>query len=345
MRPQLKKWSIFWMCFAVWLVADLWSKHWADTNLATANHPLPVTIAADEAGQPLGQVLTARFGWTPEEVRAQLATMEKLQPAIEATADAKPFERGGVADSARGLWVFWRDDRSLPPRRFPLSDRRELAKWLALGVPEAKPEAVNALAQEASASKTFGALLPDLFHKIDSAEVPGLLADKRVHAMAYAETAITAEMPTQAGETYLVLEHSVPVAGDWWKWSYAENPGAAFGFLKGVSPDLRQVLFLILTLVAFGVIGIVVKRLPPTGWVVVSAFGAILAGAGGNFIDRVRYSYVIDFIDMDLGFMHWPTFNVADIAIAVGVIALLLDMTFNKNSLMAQKKPEAKAAA
>ncbi len=344
MRPQEKKWSIFWLGFAVWLVADLWSKHWADTNLATANHPLPVTIAADEVGKPLGEVLTARFGWSADEVRAQLATMEKLQPAIAATADSKPYERGGVADNARGLWVFWRDDRSLPPRRFPLNDRRELAKWLALGVPEAKPEAVNAVAQEASALKTFETWMPDIFHKIDSDQVAGFLADKRVHPMAYAEAAITAEAKVQAGETYLVLEHSVDVSGDWWKFSYAENPGAAFGFLKGVSPDLRQLIFMILTLVAFGVIGVVIKRLPPTGWVVASAFGAILAGAAGNFIDRIRYSYVIDFIDMDLGFMHWPTFNVADIAIAVGVISLLLDMTFNKNSLMAQKKPE-KAAA
>ena len=88
----------------------------------------------------------------------------------------------------------------------------------------------------------------------------------------------------------------------------------------------------------------IVARLPAHGWLVATAFAGILAGAAGNFIDRVRYGYVIDFIDWDLGFMHWPTFNVADIAISVGVVALLLDLFFNKNSLLATKKKAASPA-
>ena len=102
---------------------------------------------------------------------------------------------------------------------------------------------------------------------------------------------------------------------------------------------LGSALMTVLFIVAFVVIGSIVGRLPTEGWVVLSGFAGILAGAAGNFIDRLRYGYVIDFIDMDLGFMHWPTYNVADIAIALGVIALLLDLTFNKKSVLAQKKP------
>ena len=65
------------------------------------------------------------------------------------------------------------------------------------------------------------------------------------------------------------------------------------------------------------------------------ALVSILAGAAGNFVDRVRYGYVIDFIDMHLGFMRWPTYNVADIAITVGVIVLIGDILFNKDSPLA----------
>ena len=56
----------------------------------------------------------------------------------------------------------------------------------------------------------------------------------------------------------------------------------------------------------------------------------ILGGALGNLIDRIRIGYVIDFIDWFYGTKHWPTFNVADIAITVGVILLVLDMIFKR---------------
>lgn len=340
MNPQRTKWVRFWLVFAIWLAADLWSKHWADTTLATPAHPLPVTVAPEEAGQSLGEVLRARFGWQPAEVATQVATMMKLAPPVSAAATEHPFASGAVGDSAKGLWVFWREDRELPPRRIALSDRRELGRWLALAVPEAAPEAVNALAAEAAAAKTWASWLPEMFRKIDADDVPTLLAEARIHPIPYAETAFSADTRVAAGETFLVLDHQIPVMGEWWNFTYAENPGAAFGFLKGVSPGLRQALFMLLTLIAFIVIGSIVGRLPPNGWLVATAFAGILAGAAGNFVDRVRFGYVIDFIDMDLGFMRWPTFNVADIAISVGVVALLLDLFFNKNSLLA-KKPEA----
>ena len=51
----------------------------------------------------------------------------------------------------------------------------------------------------------------------------------------------------------------------------------------------------------------------------------ILGGAAGNVIDRLVYGYVIDFIDVFYGSWHWPTFNIADSAISVGVFLLLVD--------------------
>jgi signal peptidase II len=345
MTPQMTKWVRFWTVFAVWLFLDLWSKHWADTTLATPLHPIPVAIDEADAGRTLGEVLTERFGFSAQELPAQLATMQKLGAPLGDKPGDSPFGPAGVAATSRGLWVFWRDDRELSPRRIPLTDQRELARWLSLAVPEADPAKVSAVAQEAAQAKTFETWMPQLFRKIDVEDVGALLSEGRVHPIPYAESAFGPTTTVQKGDTYLVLDHQIPVMGSWWKLVYAENPGAAFGFMKGVSPGLRQSFFMILTVVAFIVIGSIVSRLPAQGWWVASAFAGILAGAAGNFVDRVRYGYVIDFIDMDLGFMHWPTFNVADIAIAVGVIALLLDLFFNKNSLLATKKEKAKPAA
>ena len=345
MTPQVKKWSLFWGMFAIWLVGDLWTKDWADTHLATPNHPLAVRVGEADQGKELGGLLAERFGWDARTIAAQLPTMSKLAPAVVAQPGDSPFSPGGVSESARGVWLFWRDDVDLPPRRIPLTDRRELARWLSLAVPEAPQDQVNQVALEAAAQKTYEGWLPEIFRKLDAEAVAALLAEGRVHPIPAAEASLRADTKVVAGETYLVLDHQVPVSGEWWKFTYAENPGAAFGFMKGVAPGLRQTFFMLLTLVAFIVIGTIVARLPPTGWVVASSFGAILAGAAGNFVDRVRYGYVIDFIDMDLGFTHWPTFNVADIAIAVGVIALLLDLFFNKNSLLATKKKDDKAEA
>lgn len=343
MAPQTKKWTRFWFVFALWLVADLWSKHWADTSLATPNHPLPVVIGEADAGKTLAAVLNERFGWDQAAVAAEVTTMMKLPPPLAAKAEDSPFVQGGVADSAKGLWLFWRGDRSLAPRRIGLSDRRELAKWLQLAVPDAPSEHVNQLAAEAAATKTYASWLPDMFRKVDAEDVPGFFAEGRVHPIPFAEGAFTADTKVASGDTYLVLDHQVPVWGAWWKFIYAENPGAAFGFLKGASPDVRQTLFMLLTIVAFIVIGSIVARLPPTGWLVATAFAGILAGAAGNFIDRVRYGYVIDFIDFQATWEnlphHWPTFNVADIAICIGVALMALDMLSGKKLAPAPLPP------
>ena len=56
----------------------------------------------------------------------------------------------------------------------------------------------------------------------------------------------------------------------------------------------------------------------------VAALGAVLGGAIGNLLDRVRYGEVVDFLDLHWGELHWPAFNVADAAITVGVAIVLL---------------------
>lgn len=344
MSAQTRKWLRFWVVFAVWLVADLWSKHWADTSLATTRHPLAVTIAQDEANKTLGEVLKDRFGFENEDLPPVLARMQRLQPAVGWKAEDKPFAADSPVGRTPALWVFWRDDRELPPRRFELVDGQLTNLWMALALPDKGPEAVGQAAAEVADQVTFASWFPAVFRKLGADEVPRLFAEGRVHPMALAEAAMTPQSPVAVGETYLVLHRQIDVMGDWFKFTYAENPGAAFGFLKGLSADARYWVFFFLTIVAFLVIGSIVSRLPTHSVLVLVCFAGILAGAAGNFIDRLRYGYVIDFIDMDLGFMHWPTYNVADIAISVSVVLLLIDLTFNKKSVLAQKNAPAKAS-
>ncbi|QDL55573.1 signal peptidase II [Rhodoferax aquaticus] len=101
------------------------------------------------------------------------------------------------------------------------------------------------------------------------------------------------------------------------------NYGAAFSFLAGAGGWQRW-FFTILGLVAAGVIVWMLKSHP--GQRLFSfAMACILGGAIGNVVDRLMHGYVVDFLDFHWSGMHFPAFNVADSAITVGAIALILD--------------------
>ena len=112
----------------------------------------------------------------------------------------------------------------------------------------------------------------------------------------------------------------VPIGGEWLTLRLVYNPGAAFGI--NVGPYSRQV-FMVLALVALGVLLTMVKQTRPEQWFRLTALGLVCGGAVGNLIDRVRSPRgVVDFIDVGIGAYRWPTFNVADMAVTCGAIAL-----------------------
>lgn len=103
--------------------------------------------------------------------------------------------------------------------------------------------------------------------------------------------------------------------------SYITNAGGAFG-LFGESNDLtRFILFLLVPLVCVVFIFIMLRETQDRFQVMALAF--ILGGASGNYLDRIRLGYVVDFIDWHFKGWHWPTFNIADSFIVVGVSILL----------------------
>lgn len=110
------------------------------------------------------------------------------------------------------------------------------------------------------------------------------------------------------------------VFGDYVRLTLVFNPGAAFGLNLG--PWSREI-FLVLTLVALGILGRLYRTTRPNDVLRVIALGLVCGGAMGNLIDRVRSPIgVVDFMDIGFRDWRWPTFNVADIAVSVGAFLL-----------------------
>ena len=111
---------------------------------------------------------------------------------------------------------------------------------------------------------------------------------------------------------------------------FAQNPGGAWSFLRSLPDGLRRPFFLVVASVASVVIVSTYSHLRPEQRAVRWGLALALGGALGNLVDRVRFGWVIDFLDLYVvrGGQphHWPTFNVADIAICVGVGLLCWDL-------------------
>ena len=112
----------------------------------------------------------------------------------------------------------------------------------------------------------------------------------------------------------------LPIVGDYVRFTYVENRGAAFGLLQD-----QTVFFVFVGILVVGVIAASYRYLPRSGFLVHLALGLQLGGAVGNLIDRVRQGYVVDFVDFGYHSNWWPVFNVADSAIVVGVALLALN--------------------
>jgi lipoprotein signal peptidase len=111
---------------------------------------------------------------------------------------------------------------------------------------------------------------------------------------------------------------------------YARNPGAAWGLFADMSERSRRPFFVGVSILAMTFIVFTYTRASQEQRRLRLALALVLGGAIGNFIDRMAYGYVVDFIDWHarlFGRMrHWPTFNVADAGITVGVLLLALDI-------------------
>ncbi len=121
----------------------------------------------------------------------------------------------------------------------------------------------------------------------------------------------------------------VAVIPNFLNFAYAENTGVAFSFLNDGGDagrwGLSAVAFVAATLVLY-----FFWRTPRSDDRILGALTLLLAGIAGNVTDRLRLGFVIDFIDVQFGNWHYPTFNIADSAICIGAVLLMIDVFFNK---------------
>ncbi len=104
--------------------------------------------------------------------------------------------------------------------------------------------------------------------------------------------------------------------------THARNPGMAFGLWRGAPKEI----FIVLTLIALGLIGSFYRGLDERDSLSALGLGLILSGAIGNLIDRMTRGEVVDFLQFRFGSFTYPDFNIADSAIVCGVALLMLEI-------------------
>ncbi|MES2964025.1 MAG: signal peptidase II [Bdellovibrionota bacterium] len=148
--------------------------------------------------------------------------------------------------------------------------------------------------------------------------------------------------------THLMEGEAIPVISRLLNISHVHNQGAAFGFLSDSHPGFREIFFLSMPPIALLIILAIFRNISDRDRWTITALSSVFGGAIGNYIDRLRFRYVIDFIDFTIVWSEnakpfvYPSFNIADIAIVCGVAVLLfLEFTRSKS----EEKPEADSAA
>lgn len=138
---------------------------------------------------------------------------------------------------------------------------------------------------------------------------------------------LDAEHTVEPGGRIVVEHRKVTVIDGYWDFEYTVNPGAAFGLLSDSDSSYRLPFFVVVSLLAIAVILYLLRGVHPSQKLLVIALSLIGTGAMGNFIDRIRFGHVIDFVVWKYTDAYrWPTFNAADAFISVGVALMLIEI-------------------
>jgi len=149
-------------------------------------------------------------------------------------------------------------------------------------------------------------------------------ADRRLFWTTAAVVIVVDFITKLVAESVLLHTAAVPVFGDWFQLRLVYNRGAAFGLHVGT---FSRWVFLGVAVVAIIVLARMSRTSPIGDRFRQLALGLVAGGAAGNLVDRVRSARgVVDFLDVGIGTLRWPTFNVADIAVSCGAIALALSL-------------------
>ena len=121
------------------------------------------------------------------------------------------------------------------------------------------------------------------------------------------------------------LQFQQPVAfvPGFWNWTLTHNTGAAFSFLADAG-GWQHGVFVALAVLISAALAVGLKRTARDEWRTALPFSLIIAGALGNVVDRLRFGYVVDFVQWYWRDFHWPVFNLADSCIVVGATPMVL---------------------
>lgn len=134
--------------------------------------------------------------------------------------------------------------------------------------------------------------------------------------------------------THFRLGESIPVIQDFFHLTYVRNKGAAFGFLAQSPSEFRDIFFLLIPPAALTMIIYFMRSVEDKDYLQTMAFSLVFGGAIGNYFDRLRYGYVVDFLDFHYKHQFsWPAFNIADSAIVCGVILLFIMIYTRKDEI------------
>jgi signal peptidase II len=144
----------------------------------------------------------------------------------------------------------------------------------------------------------------------------------RAELLAMGLTAAAVLVADQATKALVVATLEVgerlSVIGDLVVLWHVRNAGAAFSLFQG-----GQLFFYAVTVIAFGMLIYFHRSFRGRGAALHVVLGLVLGGTLGNLVDRVRFGYVTDFVSVGIGDLRWPTWNVADASIVVGILALV----------------------
>ena len=127
---------------------------------------------------------------------------------------------------------------------------------------------------------------------------------------------------------HLIINHSLSI-NNFLNFTLAFNYGAAFSFLSDAGGWQRW-FFIAFSFIVIIIISYMMIYDDNSPYI---AFSFVIGGALGNLNDRIIYGYVIDFIEVYYNTFYWPIFNIADVAISIGVILLLHNIIFNKKKI------------
>jgi len=153
-----------------------------------------------------------------------------------------------------------------------------------------------------------------------------MLAARRLEISVAASVVILDQITKALLRPALTLHQSVQVIPGFLDLTRVHNTGAAFGMLNEMDFPMKTLVLSLIAFIALGGVAWYAATVPVTDRLARIGVAGVLGGAVGNLIDRATTGYVLDFVDAYVGDWHFWAFNVADAAISVGVIFMILDM-------------------